>query len=150
MIFNRTIEDVQKAKKIIEEKVKKFQALSATEQDVLDRALLNVKALNRIESKQISLKQELQDMGYYAHTANSSWTEDVWFNTADWLRLIDNTFALRDAFFVYSTTPMVVLPKYSFLYVNNLEKILYDLQTMIDFTKSIYRESDTFEAGEEI
>jgi hypothetical protein len=64
-------------------------------------------------------------------------------------RILKNTDALRDAFFVFSETPPT--PPVSFHYedINALEKILHDLDVMINDVKTHYRECGTFECGED-
>ena len=70
------------------------------------------------------------------------------FNVDDFQRIIDNTNVLTQAFFVYKDTPNTPPISYHWQDVNALEKILYDLDVMINDVKSHYRECGTFESGE--
>ena len=70
------------------------------------------------------------------------------FDANDFQRIVDNTNILREAFFVYRQTPKTPSVSYYFKDINALEKILYDLDVMINDVKSNYRDCGTFESGE--
>lgn len=152
MIFDRTQADVDEARKIRDEKVKTFQSLTESEITTLERGLMTINTINRIEEKQDELKNLLNELGYYdTDIDNKTWdtTEDEFFCEDDFQRIIDNEKILRKAFFVYTNTPEV--PDISFYYgdINALEKILVDLDVMINDVKSNYRECGAYECGEE-
>ena len=152
MITNRTQYDVDTAILIRNTKVKKFEALTESDINYLERGTITINTLNRIESKQEELKNLFNDMGYWnTPITNKQWTEnDIFDNNGerDFQRILDNTNVLRNAFFVYKDTPNTPPISYHWQDINALEKILYDLDVMINDVKSHYRECGTFESGE--
>lgn len=158
MIFNRTQNDVDTARILRNEKVKfdpitmqpiNLDELTPTELETLAKGTFNYTDLNRIEAKQEELKNLFNDMGYWnTPITNKVWGENDIFNADEFQRILDNTNILRQAFFVYADTPNT--PPISFYWddINSLEKILYDLDVMINDVKSNYRECGTFESGE--
>lgn len=149
MIFDRTQNDVDTAIILRREKVQKFQALTESEIATLEKGTLTINALNRIETKQEELKNLFNDMGYWnTPITNKTWGESDIFNVDGFQRILDNTNVLRQAFFVYKATPNTPPISYYWDDINALEKILNDLDVMINDVKSNYRECGTFESGE--
>ena len=88
-------------------------------------------------------------MGYWnTPTINKTWGENDIFNADEFQRILDNTNVLRNAFFVYKDIPNTPPISYHWDDINALEKILNDLDIMINDVKSNYRECGTFESGE--
>lgn len=152
MIFDRTQNDVDTAIILRDTKVKKFETLTESEIATLEKGMLTINTLNRIETKQEELKNLFNDMGYWnTQITNKQWTEnDIFDNNGerDFQRILDNTNVLRKAFFVYKATPNTPPISYHWNDINALEKILYDLDVMINDVKSHYRECGTFNCGE--
>ena len=149
MITNRTQYDVDAAILLRDTKVKNFEALTETEIATLEKGTLTINTLNRIEEKQEDLKGILNDMGYWnTPITNKVWGENDIFNVVDFQRILDNTNVLRNAFFVHKDTPNTPPISYHWQDINALEKILYDIDVMINDVKSHYRECGTFESGE--
>ena len=149
MIFDRTQNDVDAAVVLRREKVQTFQELSESEIATLEKGMLTINTLNRIETKQEELKNLFNDMGYWnTPIRNKTWGENDIFNVDEFQRILDNTNILRHAFFVYKATPNTPPISYHWQDINALEKILYDLDVMINDVKSNYRECGTFESGE--
>lgn len=150
MIFDRMQNDVDEAMKIREKKVKTFQTLTKDEKNTLERGMLTINTLNRIEDKQASLVQKFNEMGYWNINikTKSDWTYSDIFTEDDFKRIISNEDVLENAFFVYSSTPN--MPEISFHYdgVNALEKILYDLDMMAQYVEDNYRVCGDCECGE--
>ncbi len=150
MIFDRTQNDVSTAISLRNEKVQKFQELTESEIAILEKGTMTINTLNRIENKQAELRALFNEMGYWnTPIINKVWDSTQIFNADEFQRIIDNTNILRDAFFVYKSTPKTPPVSYHFEDINSLEKILYDLDVMINDVKSLYRECGTFESGEE-
>ena len=150
MIFDRTQNDVDTAIRLRKEKVQNFQELTENEIAILEKGMLTINTLNRIEEKQEDLKGILNDMGYWnTPITNKVWGENDIFSVVDFQRILDNTNVLRQAFFVYKDTPNTPPISYYWDDINALEKILYDLDVMINDVKSNYRECGSFECGEE-
>ena len=158
MIFDRTQNDVDTARILRNEKVKfdpitmqptNPEELTESEIAILEKGTITYNTLNRIENKQDELKNLFNDMGYWnTPITNKVWGENEIFNVDDFQRILDNTNILRQAFFVYKDTPNTPPISYHFEDINSLEKILYDLDVMINDVKSHYRECGTFECGE--
>ena len=149
MIFDRTQNDVDTAILLRNTKVKNFETLTESDIATLEKGTLTINTLNRIESKQEELKNLFNEMGYWnTSITNKTWGENDIFNEDEFKRILDNANVLRQAFFVYKDTPNT--PPISFYWndINALEKILYDLDVMINDVKSNYRECGTFESGE--
>ena len=150
MIFDRTQNDVDTAILLRDTKVKKFETLTESEIATLERGTLTINTLNRIETKQEELKNLFNDMGYWSTPiTNKTWGENDIFNVDEFQRMLDNTNILRQAFFVYKETPNTPPISYYWDDINSIEKILYDLDVMINDVKSNYRECGTFESGEQ-
>ena len=149
MIFDRTQNDVDTAIRLRKEKVQNFQELTENEIATLEKGTLTINTINRIETKQDELKNLFNEMGYWnTTTINKMWGENDIFNVDEFQRILDNTNVLRNAFFVYMDTPNTPPISYHWQDINALEKILYDLDVMINDVKSHYRECGTFYCGE--
>ena len=150
MIFDRTQNDVDTAILLRDTKVKKFETLTESEIATLEKGMLTINTLNRIENKQEELKNLFNDMGYWnTPITNKTWGENDIFNADEFQRILDNTNVLRQAFFVYKDTPNTPTISYYWQDINALEKILNDLDVMISNVKSNYRFCGEFECGEE-
>lgn len=149
MIFDRTQNDVDTAILLRDTKVKSFEELTESEVATLEKGTITYNTLNRIENKQEELKNLFNDMGYWnTPITNKVWEATQIFNVDDFRRILDNTNVLRNAFFTYNNTPNTPPISYHYNDINALEKILYDLDVMINDVKSHYRECGTFESGE--
>lgn len=149
MIFDRTQSDVDSAKNIRETKLKKFSTLSDSDISILEKGFFTFNTINRIENKQKELKQILNTLGYLnISIVNKTWALGDDFSENDFQRIIDNENLLRESFFVYSYTPTTPSISFYFEDINSLEKILYDIENMIDDVKNNYRICGTFECGE--
>jgi hypothetical protein len=150
MIYDRTQNDIETARNLIETKVKKFIALSDEEVNSIERGTLTVNTLNRIEDKQAELSSLLKAEGYWSkNIENRWWTYYDIFNEDDFYRILDNCQVLKEAFFVYSNTPQTPYAVYHFDNINSIERILFDLEKMIDDMKAKQRQCGTFQCGEE-
>jgi hypothetical protein len=76
------------------------------------------------------------------------WSENEIFDFDNFKRIIENITTLRGAFFVYKNTPLTPMPRYRWQDINAIEKILNDLDVMINDVKSNYRYCGEFECGE--
>lgn len=149
MITDRTKADVYSAKEIIDSKVKLFLELTDSELQTLERGTMGIGTINRIGTKQISLKNKMERNGYFVKTISTkTWDYNDIFDENDFSQLINNTILLRDAFFVYSDTPADVYLSYDYENINNLEKILVDIEKILDYMIANFRECGTFYSGE--
>lgn len=147
MITNRTFEDVIAAKKIREDKVKKFLPLTAKEVQTLEKGCLTPNSLNRIEEKEAELLSLIRDMGYFGGEFESKqWNEHGVFKADDLNRIFANCEKLRQSFFALKTSPMNLFAIYDYRQFNNLEKVLVDIESQIVYTKSNYKRCGLFVA----
>ena len=150
MIFDRTQNDVDTAILLRDTKVKKFETLTESEIATLEKGTLTINTLNRIENKQEELKNLFNDMGYWnTPISTRQWAYADIFEGTQFDRILNNLEILIKAFFIYKNTPNVPDNNYrKYQTINDVEKILYDLDVMINDVKSNYRECGTFESGE--
>lgn len=149
MIFDRTQNDVDTAIRLRAEKVQKFQELTESDINILERGTITIHTLNRIENKQEMLKGLFNAIGYWnTPTINKTWDYMQIFNADEFQRIIDNTDILKQAFFVYKGTPNTPPVSYHYNDINAIEKILFDLDVMINDVKSRYKRCGTFRCGE--
>ena len=150
MIFDRTQNDVDAAILLRREKVQAFQELTEREIATLEKGTLTINTLNRIESKQEELKNLFNDIGYWnTPISTRQWAYADIFEGTQFDRILNNLEILIKAFFIYKDTPNVPDNNYrKYQTINDVEKIIYDLDVMINDVKSNYRECGTFESGE--
>ena len=150
MIFDRTQNDVDTAIVLINTKVKKFEALTESEIATLEKGTLTINTLNRIEAKQEELKKLFNNIGYWNKPISiKQWEYTDVFKGEEFDRILHNLEVLKKSFFVYKNTPDIPDNNYrKYQTINDVEKILYDLDVMINDVKSHYRECGTFECGE--
>jgi hypothetical protein len=149
LITDRTQEDVDSAKNIIDSKVKLFLELTVEDLQILERGTIGIGTINRVGSKQEELKNKMETNGYFVENIETKiWDYNDIFGETDFLQLINNTILLRDAFFVYSNTPADVYLSYDYKNINNLEKILVDMENILDYMIANFRECGTFYSGE--
>lgn len=148
MIFDRTLADVRAAEEIRRTKVQKGETLTDADVSALERGTLSISTLNRVELKQQELAGLLLEMGYQIAIENRQWTENDIFTESDFSRIVENNTALRESFFVYADTPADAVAEYSYEEINALERVLFDLEKMIDFTKQRYRRCGIYNCGE--
>jgi hypothetical protein len=135
------MEDVIAAISVRADKVQKGEKLTAEDIEILERGMLTINTLNRIENKQAELKEILVEMGYgVGGISNSVWDDTGIFKPEDFDRILENEQKLKNAFFVYSSTPSVSSNNYRlFSVINEVEKILDDIEKMADDVKANYR-----------
>jgi hypothetical protein len=146
--FDRTAEDVENAKKI-RKKIQSGLEISDSDIEILNKGTLTLEVINRIEKAQSDIKSDMESLGYYgaSHIINKEWRDTDVFLKDDFERILRNLESLKIAFFVFYDTPLNPRPLYHYKEFNALEKILYDLQEMISYTKDKIRNCGTFNCG---
>jgi hypothetical protein len=148
MIYDRTEESVKKAIEIRENKVKSGQELSAEDIAILERGFITIDTISRIEGKQDELKSVFSEMGYYnVPIVHKLWGEGGYFLKSDLERIVKNNKVLKNAYYVFATTPTDATPRTYFEDLNKIEKMLYDLERMVDDMKSRFKRCGTFNCG---
>ena len=148
MIFNRTISDVSNAKEIIKNKIQLFLAVTNDEIEILEKGTLTINTLNRIEEKQKELSESLKKIGYFGNQIiTKSWSIEDKFYLDDLRRIISNNEILRDSFYVYYDTPESPSAEYYYTNINDIEKILYDIEQTISDVISLYKFCGSYYCG---
>jgi hypothetical protein len=144
--YSRTQNDVDNSILIIAQFPKE---LSEEEITILENGTLTPEIINRIEQNQKELKNLLNEMGYYnLGDTNKTWNDGDYFKENDLMRLFENAKKLCENFYVFSNTPKTPPAEFYWQNFNDLEKIAYDIEKMIDVIKSKYRQCGTFQCGE--
>lgn len=150
MIYDRTQTDVDLAK-TLRAKLQSGQALTVGEIATLERGSCTVTMLNRIEAKQAELRDVLYNLGYTSDVVTKTWEQtdaSAIFTYQDHQRILNNLDALKDAYYIYRTTPNTPTYMYGYKEANDIEKILVDIENMINDMVLRFRECGTFECGE--
>jgi hypothetical protein len=149
MIYDRTIEDVILSKEIRKNKIQKGEILNQEDIYILERGTITINTLNRIERKQEELKQLLTAAGYRnVEIINREWGYLDFFDKDNFERILSNLNILKRAFFVYYNTPDVPLMSYNYENINDMEKILYDIEEILINMQNKYRHCGEFQCGE--
>lgn len=148
MICDRTQYDVDSAVLIRNTKVQAFQQLTDDDLTTLERGTITYNTLNRIENKQAELRDVLNVAGYYISFESKIWTFQDIFNKTEFERILNNETKLRTAFSLFQETPNV--PGVSFLFsdINDIEKILVDIEALIQNTAKSFTYAGEIFAGE--
>ena len=149
MIFNRTQADVDIAI-TLRKKLQAGQSLNDSEKAIIERGTCTISMLNRVENKQVELSRILNEMAYTITIENKTdWAYTDIFTYQDHQRLLNNLDKLKEAYFSYTSTPKAPTYMFGYRQANDIEKILVDIENMINDMTSRFRECGTFECGEE-
>lgn len=162
LIYDRTLEDVAEVRRLLAKlNPETGDGLTAAEQAKWDAGLkgaYNFTDLNRVESAVKTLAAALTSAGYPAavepvlkggEAEDREWQEGDIVRWAQWTTYLDNVQRLRDAYYTLSETGELPKPEDKLGYegANTIEKILADIDLLLDGMKSIYRRAGTFTAG---
>lgn len=151
MIYDRTQQDVDNAQAIFETKVKAFIELTDEEKNIMERGRVTTNTLNRIEEAQNAIGEMLVTMGYLKiPIVNKSWRSADVFFAEDLQRIVDNTKALRRSFFVLSQNLKDPIPAFDYTNFNIIERLLYEMDELIEIVKSNYKRAGAYKAGQRI
>lgn len=150
MIFDRTIADIQSAINIVETKVKNFEELLDSDIQTLERGCFTVSTLNRIEETISFIVQKMKDFGNIVHAETNEWNENDIFKTSDFTEILNKISYLRSKIKVKSDTPNVPIPEFTYVVLNDIEKILYDIKTLVENTEKSFVFSGEIFSGEVI
>lgn len=149
MVTGRTAADVAESIRIRAEKIQRGISPTVAEIATLQKGMLTVETMNRIETATLELAELFNAMGYYnTPVTTKKWVYADTFRQSDLQRWIDNLNILRRAFFVKSGTPETPEPIPNWKELNDIEQILQDMDVMINDVKSNYRICGDYECGE--
>ena len=147
MIYNRTASDVETAK-TLRGLLQARNTLTSEQIAELERLSCTDDMLNRVENKQAELAVILSGYAYMVHIENKTdWQNEEIFTHQHHQRLLNNLDALKQAYYIYSTTPKTPTYMYGYEEANSIEKILVDIEAMIEDMEGRFRECGNFECG---
>lgn len=162
LVYDRTAEDVAEVRRLLAKlDPETGDGLTAAEQARWDAGLkgaYNYTDLNRVEQAVKTLAVALTAAGYPVKVTpvlkgskaeDREWQEGDIVRWAQWTTYLDNVQRLRDAYYTLTETGQLPKPEDKLGYVgaNNIEKVLADIDLLLDGMKSIYRRAGTFTAG---
>lgn len=162
LVYDRTSEDVAEVRRLLAKlDPETGDGLTATEQFKWDAGLkgaYNFTDLNRVESAVKLLAAALTSAGYPVEVTpvlkgskaeDREWQEGDVLYRPQWTTYIDNVQKLRDAYYTLAETGELPAPgdKLKYTGANTIEKVLADIDLLLDGMKSIYRRAGTFTAG---
>jgi hypothetical protein len=135
-----------------------WSGLTDAERSQLERGALTYNTLNRVESAVKLLAAALTSAGYPVEVTpvlkgskseDREWQEGDIVRRAQWATYLDNVQRLRDAYYTRAETGQLPKPgdKLGYVGANTIEKVLADIDLLIDCMKSSYRRCGTFRAG---
>lgn len=150
MIYDRTIEDVTQALEIRKNYVQKGLPLEQAQIDILERGTLTINTINRIENKIQELQNKFNEIYYFCGDVSiKNWQySQIFYYETEFTRILHNIELLMQAFYVKDDTPQIPEIDVYFQNINDMEKILYDLETIYNDMQLLFRECGTFECGE--
>lgn len=150
MIYDRTIEDVTQALEIRKNYVQKGLPLEQSQIDILERGTLTINTINRIENKIQELHNKFNEIYYFCGDVSiKNWQySQIFYYETEFARILHNIELLMQAFYVKNDTPQIPEIDVYFQNINDMEKILYDLETVYNDMQLLFRECGTFECGE--
>lgn len=146
LVYDRTAQDVETAR------AQRGTALTPL------KGCYNVSDLNRVESAVKTLAAALTAAGYPVEVTpvlkgskaeDREWQEGDIVRRAQWTTYLDNVQKLRDVYYTLAGTGELPKPedKLDYQGANTIEKILADIDLLLDGMKSIYRRAGAFTAG---
>ena len=160
LVYDRTEDDVTSSAAIRStyQALGNWSGLTTAERAQLERGTLTYNTLNRVESAVKLLATALTSAGYPVEitpvlkgskSEDREWQEGDIVRRAQWTIYLDNVQRLRDAYYTLAETGQLPKPEDKLGYVgaNTIEKVLADIDLLIDCMKSSYRRCGTFRAG---
>ena len=160
LIYDRTESDETASAAIRKsyQKLGNWSGLTDAEKAQLERGTLTYNTLNRVELAVKLLAAALTAAGYPVEITpvlkgskaeDREWQEGDIVRRAQWATYLDNVQRLRAAYYTLAETGELPKPEDKLGYVgaNNIEKVLADIDLLIDCMKSSYRRCGTFRAG---
>ena len=162
LVYDRTSEDVAEVRRLLAKlDPETGDGLTAAEQAKWDAGLkgaYNFTDLNRVEQAVKTLAAALTSAGYPVEITpvlkggkaeDREWREGDVLYRPQWTTYLDNVQRLRDAYYTLAETGELPAPEDKLKYTgaNTIEKVLADIDLLLDGMKSIYRRAGTFTAG---
>ncbi len=113
------------------------------------KGCLNLDDLNRIEDNIKYLSEQLNNYAYDNSVDHKNWVINDTVTKANVDRLLNNASNLVSAYHQITGSPSVPSNIVTFLQVNNLEKLLFDIKKSIANMESSFRLCGSFVSGQE-
>lgn len=162
LVYDRTAEDVAEVRRLLW-KLDPEVGEELTDEEWAKwnagmKGAYNYTDMNRVESAVKTLAAALTAAGYPVEIApvlkgskseDREWQEGDIARRAQWSTYLDNVQRLRDAYYTLAETGQLPKPgdKLGYVGANTIEKVLADIDLLLDGMKSIYRRAGTFTAG---
>lgn len=143
MIIDRTHNDVLKSIELAQ----RGGVFSEKEIETLERGMVTINTLNRIEEKQKEIADLISEMGYPVSIENKTWKQQDVFFFEDLKRIVSNVEKLRISFFALNETPANPRAEYHYREFNLIEKVLLDIQNNAVFAEENYKICGSAECG---
>lgn len=143
MIIDRTHNDVLKSIELAQ----RGGVFSEEEINTLERGMVTINTLNRIEEKQEEIADSISEMGYPVSIENKTWNQQDVFFFEDLKRIVSNVEKLRISFFALNETPANPRAEYHYREFNLIEKVLLDIQNNVIFAEENYKTCGNAECG---
>lgn len=143
MIVDRTHNDVLKSIELAQ----RGGVFSEEEINTLERGMVTINTLNRIEEKQEEIADSISEMGYPVSIENKTWNQQDVFFLEDLKRIVSNVEKLRVSFFALNETPANPRAEYHYREFNLIEKVLLDIQNNVIFAEENYKICGNAECG---
>ena len=152
LIYDRTAEDVEEAKRIIA-KLQAGEPLTVDEQTAYLaglRGCYNATDLNRVESAVVELSAALNEAGYANVTVPRTWADGEIVTADQWSQYLANVQTLISTYYTLPDSPELPSPgsRLDIQGANAIERILTDIDALIGWMQHSYRKSGTFRSGE--
>ena len=146
LVYDRTAQDVETAR------TQRGAALTPL------KGCYNITDLNRVESAVKTLAVALTAAGYPVEITpvlkgrraeDREWQEGDIVRRPQWTTYLNNVQRLRDAYYTLAETGELPAPgdKLKYTGANTIEKVLADIDLLLDYMKASYRRCGTFRAG---
>ena len=146
LVYDRTAQDVETAR------TQRGTTLTPL------KGCYNITDLNRVEAAVKTLAAALTSAGYPVSVTpvlkgskaeDREWQEGDVLYRPQWTTYLNNVQRLRDAYYTLAETGELPAPEDKLKYTgaNTIEKVLADIDLLLDGMKSIYRRAGTFTAG---
>ena len=160
LVYDRTEDDVTSSAVIRStyQALGNWSGLTTAERAQLERETLTYNTLNRVESAVKLLAAALTSAGYPVEitpvlkgskSEDREWQEGDIVRRSQWSTYLGNVQRLRNAYYTLAETGELPAPgdKLKYTGANTIEKILADIDLLLDGMKSVYRRAGTFTAG---
>ena len=125
-----------------------------TNQDIINRTTkgyFNVEDINRVEEWSRYIADLLNSYGYEINiSTKTDWEISDFLNISQMERVRSNVKKIRDVYYSLETTPTIptTLNKFNYIKANEIERILYDIENVMAYSKLYFVRSGVGSSGQ--